>query len=226
MKKLILLMLLNMFIVIQVFSQERIITDNELSAKINKSTQSLKGRIYRLRTTIITEVDGIQQSQNRILVREFNPPDRRRYVSELIMPNTKRVVETIIIGDKKYVRNDSESWVVSNVASKIPKEKIPSKNVRKVQIISTEVKYVGKDVLNGKSLDVYEQLTKTKLTSEKSKSFTDLEQKSKYWFDAAGFVIKYTNEELNLSAPMKLITRQTWIYEYDDGIKIEAPKMP
>lgn len=103
------------------------------------------------------------------------------------------------------------------------KKKPLSKRSVKANQLSNEIKYRGKETLNGEEVDVYDISKITRFTSEKSTK-PDLASKITYWFNKDGLVVKYLNEENVLTDVMKITSTTVWIYEYNPkDLKIEAP---
>jgi hypothetical protein len=192
-------------------------------ARINEKSRELQfGMNYRVKQTRTSKVNGVQSSPNELSVNEFIRPDKKRHVSEMTAGNATRKVELIVIGNKKYSRRENGSWKVSVLEKK--EEKSLSQGSVQTNQLSNEIKYRGKEKLNGEEVDVYDISKITKSTSEKKQTQPDLASKITYWFNKDGLVVKYLNEENVLTESLKITSTQMWIYEYNPkDLKIEAP---
>lgn len=222
MKKLILLVIFCLGISFGIFSQEKDITENEFSQIYNISTQQLKDNSYRVRQIFENENNNIISPFGNSIVSEIVSPNKKRIISERKAPKSNQVTEIIILGDKRYVRVGSEDWK----EKPLQQSEKTDKTSPLIIIESDGYKLIGTETLNGEKTNVYQRSGTKKFASNANSKTVVYLFKSTYWFNKNGFLLKYVGEEQTPDIKVKKISRQIWIYEYDDSIKIEAPKMP
>lgn len=124
--------------------------------------------------------------------------------------------ETIEINNRKYLRENNGKWkdITKSEAggfgggsgSEIKNEK------------TAEHRYLGKQMVNGQTVDVYEQKITRKYENIEGLSVNE----KKIWIDQKG---RYLKTETKTRIGDRNIFQMTVEYEYDPGIKISVPKI-
>lgn len=206
---------------INIFAQDKAISESEFKIVHNKWIQLSKQQTYRINRTIESQLNGKPSNHTEESYFEYVPPDRRRYVSEIKTQRLNTKTETIQIGEKKYTRKDFGEWKEVEV-----KEKSQSKRSYKITDEQREYRYIGKESLDNQKADVYERLIKHKIIDDKSQKESFSTIKEKYWFGENGLLLKMQMETEIVSGIMRSFSRRVWTYEYDPNIKIEVPIIP
>ena len=123
--------------------------------------------------------------------------------------------ETIEINKRKYLKKNNGNW-----------EDITESKTGRFGVLTGEIKnektvegrYLGKQTLNGQTVDVYEQKTTRKYEDRDDLSVYE----EKIWIDQKGRCLK---TETKSRIGDKHIFQMTVEYEYDPNIKIIAPKI-
>jgi hypothetical protein len=208
---------------INAFGQSKTISKDEFFNAFKKWEQQSKEKIYRIRIIKEVQINGNPTNRVEESYSEYVPPDKRRVVYELKTPtfNSKIetiLIETILIGEKKYTRRNSGEW-----REVIVKEKAAPKNDKKITVESDEYKFVGQETINGQNAVLYERVTKHKITLEKNPTESFSTIRTRCWFDKDGLLLKSETETEVVSGITKSLTRGISVYQYDLNIKIEAP---
>ena len=203
---------------LNISAQEKIISENEFKEIQAKAKEKLQNKIYRLTKTEEQFSDrNLEPEKVEINILEIVPPDKRREVNEIKSPNENSKREEIWDGKNQYVRENNGDWKKYSGGGN------GSGGSFKSGKITTTYKFIGKSTLNSQLVNVYEvemnrKAVKYNMTSRFEVNYIE---KTKYWFSENGFLLKSVREEE--SADSKWLTRESWIYEYDPNIKIEAP---
>ena len=158
---------------------------------------------YRLRETTTMSGQGGNQTFSRVL--EVVPPDRFHAMLDQY--------ETITIGDVQYTRVNG-TWSQSSRVDK----RNASKGVGKLILQQIEsgalvITYIGRDAADGKPAQLYEMSGTLKIGE------TEIKGQQKIWISVAeGLPVKYASKSESPYAIDSVLT-----YEYDPGIRIEAP---
>lgn len=158
---------------------------------------------YRLRETTTMSGQGGSQTFSRVL--EVVPPDRFHAMLD--------EYESITIGDVQYTKLNGK-WSQSSRADK----RNVSGGVGKLILQQIEsgaliITYIGRDAADGKAAQLYEMSGTVKIGE------TEIKGQQKIWISVAeGLPLKYASKSESPYAIDSVLT-----YEYDPGIKIEAP---
>jgi hypothetical protein len=123
--------------------------------------------------------------------------------------------ETIEINNRKYLRANNGKWedVTESKTSRFGGTGIEIKHEE-----TAERRYLGKQLVNGQTVDVYEQKITRKYEDRDDLSVNE----EKIWLDQKG---RYLKTETKSRIGDKHIFQMTVEYEYDPSIKITAPKI-
>ena len=158
---------------------------------------------YRLRETTTMSGQGGNQTFSRVL--EVVPPDRFHAMLDKY--------ESITIGDVQYTRVNG-TWSQSSR----PDKRNVSGGVGKLILQQIEsgalvITYIGRDTADGKAAQLYEMSGTLKIGD------TEMKGQRKVWISVSeGLPLKYAGKSESPYAMESVLT-----YEYDPGIKIEAP---
>jgi len=204
---------------INVFTQEKTVSEQEINTLKDNAYKKLKGKTYRV-TMVSKHYKNLGDASpyySANEVSEYAPPDRKRDVREVTNEKGTTLTETITIGQKRYTRQNKEGW----------KELKPSDN-RSFSTLSgdalgnqttVEVKYKGKTTIKNQSADLYEITTTRNYNDPRFRSTTVSVER--FWFNKDGMFLKKENQ--SKVDDVKFIVDIVWEYEYDPSIKIEAP---
>jgi len=212
---------------INIFAQEKMVSEQEITNLRNNAYEKLKNKTYRVIMTSEGYVNAKDSSPNQFVkgITEYISPDRLHSIYERKTGETTFREEAISIGQKKYVKQDNENWKellpLGNSAGNATG--IGSGSGFKTAIIdnekTVEYKYKGKETIKNQKADLYVVTTMRKYNSPNFKSTTVITEK--FWLDKDGVFLKRESEtKLNYK---KVINHILWEYEYDPNIKIEAP---
>lgn len=201
------------------FAQEKVVTEEELTALKNNAYGKLKDKIYRVTMISKSYKNASDLSPNYFIneVSEYVPPDRVRRLRETKNEQGASRTEAILIGQKTYVKLKNEDW------KELPPLEDKSFGGIKADVSdrqkTVEVKYKGQTTIKNQSADLYEIRVTRKYDSPTFRSITvDIER---YWLNKDGMFLKRESESKRDSE--KAILHIIWEYEYDPSIKIEAP---
>lgn len=201
-----------------VSAQEKILSENEFKEIVARAEQNLKGKTYRLTRTeeIFSDRSANAESVN-IEINEYVQPDKWREVVETKSTNKNSRIERIWDGKNLYERENDGEWKKFSGGGGI------SGSIKSGKI-TTIYKFIEKSVLNNQPVNVYEveQNRKAAKLSQNGMYEVHYIERTKYWISEDGYFLKKLSE--NEIAGSKSLIRETWIYEYDPNIKIEAPK--
>jgi ribosome-associated protein YbcJ (S4-like RNA binding protein) len=126
--------------------------------------------------------------------------------------------ETIEINNRKYLRKNNGQWkdITDPKANEFRGGIITGEIV--VNKENAERKYLGKQMLNGQTVDLYEQKITRKYEDMEGLSVNE----EKIWIDQNG---RYLKTETKSRIGDKHIFQMTVEYEYDASIRISAPKI-
>lgn len=200
----------------QGFAQTREISEQEFKKVEDSAYQKTSAESYR----------KVLKSQHFHHISDKEPYFQRNVTTERtangyyeILEDTKgkeiERTETIEINKRKYLKKNNGKW-----------EDITDKAGRFDSFIGGEIKnektveskYLGKETLNGQTVDVYEQKTTRKYEDRDDLSVYE----EKIRIDQKG---RYLKTETKSRIGDKYIFQMTVEYEYDPGIKITAPKI-
>lgn len=209
---------------LNVFSQEKSLNEQEFTALRNTASEKLKSRNYRvvMSSESYKSVNDSSPYYFTSEITEYILPDRRHYILERKTELNTTREETISIGQRKYSRQNNEVW----------KELLPVGNNNgggsgsgsgfsgsPLNYEKTiEYKYKGKETVKNQKADLYEVLTTTKYNSPNFRATTIMTER--FWFDKDGMFLK---TEIESKINNKVNSHTVREYEYDPKIKIEAP---
>lgn len=198
-------------------SNENVIEESKFKELLAKTTENLKDKTYRLTETTEYFPDrdaNVESVATKIL--EIVVPNKRREVEETKSPTKNSRLERIWDGKNLYEKQDDGEW-----------KKYSGGGGTNANITSgrttTTYKLLGKEVLDNKTVDVYESESHriANKVNQTSQYRVEYITKTKYWITEDGLLLKsIKNSEIVGS---KALSRETAIYEYDSNIKIEAP---
>ena len=201
------------------FAQERAATEQELNALEKNAYEKLKGKTYRI-TMVSRHYKNAGDSSPYYFaneVSEYVAPDRKRDVREVTNEKGANRTETISIGQRKYIKQNNESWKELKSSSDRSFGGFTGKTLN--HETKVEVKYRGKTAVKNQNADLYEI---TKIRSYDDPKFRSTTVSTdRFWFNKDGMFLKRENES-NVDN-VKFIVNIVWEYEYDPNIKIEAP---
>ena len=208
---------LNSYVSGQVKTNENVIKESEFNEVLSKATENLKGKTYRL-TKTEEDFNNRNASSESVTINilEIVPPNKRREVEEVKSPSKNTRIERIWDGKNLYEKENDGEWKKYSGGGGLSYDIATGK-------ITTTYKYVGKESLNGKTVNVYEMESHriaNKLTRT-SQYQVEYVVKTKYWISEDGYFLKTLKESDAVGA--EWLRRETEIYEYDPNIKIEAP---
>lgn len=191
-------------------SANRTITKEEYYSTIRKAYEKTQTQKHRIKYT--SENNSPTVEDKRILLTEFVPPNRERYVFDFYEDDNLRHYEEIQIGKTSYVRFDSENW-------RRKTEEDIARGYGRGTDIKIEYLYVGRESVNNQTADLYQ---KTEISGypnlPNSKPVIETE---KYWINADGSVVKYFFSTTDSS--LGTLVNRTKDYEYDSTIQIDTP---
>ncbi len=210
-------------------AQERTIEKSTFDAALKSRFRKYAGQSYRLTTSaenILPSPNGGKVTWRS--VSEFAVPRANRLVYEFDSPAVKSKTETVIIDGKIYSRKDGGEWTVKDFPVKNDEPTAP-----KVKFVvleeQTEYKWLGTQILDKISTNVYAKIEKKKQLNEENKSEIYSSSVTKYWLDQDGGIVKEEtlteNQHKLVNRPLSGIYRslRTSVWEFDPNIKIEAP---
>ncbi len=203
-----------------IFGQEKPLTKSEFSKILDKTERNLAGKTYRVTMTRETFSDRDAKPE-KVHTRIFEklPPDRWREYEETRSSVSLDIVKLERIWDGKtlYERKNDGEWKKSGGSAKLVGGIISGR-------ITKAYKFVEKTTLNGKTANVYEVEINRKTTkiTETSREKVHYIEKTKYWIDQDGSILKKAIESEVVGS--KSLIRDVWIYDYNPkDLKIEAP---
>ena len=198
-------------------TNQNLIEESEFNKILSKAEENLKGKTYRRTKTeeVFADRDATSESV-KIEILEVIPPNKRREVEEIKSSTENRRIERIWDGKYLYQKENDGEWKKYSGGGGI------SFNIATGKITTT-YKFIGNEMLNGKSVKVYEMeshriANKFTRTSQYQVEYV---VKTKYWISGEGYFLKTLKESEIVGS--KSLVRETEIYEYDSNIKIEAP---
>lgn len=203
---------------ISAFAQEKILTESEFNAILERTESKLKTQNYRLTKTEELFLKPNEKAENvRIEIKEVVLPNKWREVIEERSKDKTSKTERLWDGSKLYKRENDGEWKKFDGGGGMGMS-IRSGKFTKV------FKFVEKIVLDGKNVNLYEvQITRVanKFTQTSSYQVTYVE-KSKYWIGEDDLLLKKKVE--NTIQGLEAVAVENWVYEYDPkNLKIEAP---
>ncbi len=198
-------------------TNQNLIEESEFNKILSKAEENLKDKTYRRTKTeeVFADRDAAAKSV-KIEILEIVPPNKRREVEEIKSSTENRKIERIWDGKNLYERENNGEWKKYSGGGGIGFNIATGK-------ITTTYKLIGNEMLNGKSVNVYEVeshriANKFTRTSQYQVEYV---MKTKYWISTEGYFLKSLKESEIVGS--KSLIRETEIYEYDSNIKIEAP---
>lgn len=132
--------------------------------------------------------------------------------------HTGNRTETIIIDSTVYSRRGEGPWMV-----KAPPQRDTTPHFEDVSKLDLKIYKSGNETILGNVASKYEINSKVDKMNLSTRSVDQWTSKIIYWFDADGRFLKI--ESTSYQPPQNEFVRQVRIYEYDSGIKIDAPMM-
>lgn len=198
-------------------ADEHIIEENKFKELLVKTAANLEGKTYRLTETIeyLSDRDAnVESVTTKIL--EIIPPDKWRKVEEAKSPTTNTRMERIWDGKNLYVKENDGEWKKYLGGDSGSGDFTSGRT-------TTTYKFVGREILNNKTADVYESESHriaNKMT-QTSQYRVEYVTKTKYWISGDVLLLKMIKTSEIVGS--KALSRETAIYEYDSTFKIEAP---
>ncbi|MDQ3061947.1 MAG: hypothetical protein M3R14_03665 [Acidobacteriota bacterium] len=215
-----LLFAFTIFLTSCVSAQEKQFTEKEFKEIQAQATEKLQSKTYRLTKTEENFSDReVNPRSVKISILEIVPPNKKREVEELKSPTKNTKEERIWDGKNLYVRENDNDWKKYNGGGSGSGGDFVSGR------ITTIYKFVEKTNLNNKTANVYEVEMNRKAVKYNQTSRFEVQyvERTKYWISEDGYFLKTVKESEIIGS--KSLLRDTWIYEYDPNIKIEAPIM-
>jgi hypothetical protein len=198
-------------------AQEKILSENEFKEISARAEQNLKGKTYRLTRTeeVFSDRSANAESVN-IKINEYVQPDKWREVVEISSTSKKSRIERIWDGKNLYERENDGEWKKFSGGGGIG-------GSIKSGRITTIYKFIEKSVLNNQPVNIYEVEQNRKATKLTQTGIYEVHyvERTKYWISEDGYFLKKVSE--NEIVGSKSLIRETWIYDYNPNIKIEAP---
>lgn len=207
--------------VMVVAGQEREITEKEFWTRQQVPVDKLPNHAYRvvMIQELFRESDGSKWSTNTSTL-EMIWGFRHRILTKAVTAHGTKVNE--IVGTKSWVyeRNDGGDWKRTRSAKLSLTDTEPATETPDPDV-KARCKYIGKAVLDGKPLDLYEMVMNQRFgTGEKGWAST---YTSRIWVNDGGFPIKYVTEVKR--GDSFIASRSTSLYDYVTPISIEVPKL-
>ena len=194
-----------------------VIEESKFKELLAKATEILKGKTYRLTETIEYFPDRDANSESvTTKILEILQPDKRREVEKIKSPTKNSRLERIWDGKNLYEKQDDGEWKKYSGGGGMSSDFTSGRT-------TTIYKFVGKETLNNRTVDLYESESRrvaNKMT-QTSQYRVEYVTKTKYWISEDSLLLKTVKESEVVG--LKALSRETAIYEYDSNIKIEAP---
>jgi hypothetical protein len=205
--------------ILSAFAQEKVITEQELTALKETAYEKLKDKTYRVTMTSegYGKVNDLSSKYSISEVNEYVSSDRH-HIREMKNQQGTTHEESISIGQKKYVKENNKNWRL------LPPSESGNKNFGTVggplnHEKTVVCKYLGEKNIKNQKADLYEIKTTRKYNNPNLRLTT--EDVERLWFNKDGmFLMRESKSRLN---DEKVFTKTIWEYEYDPNIKIEAP---
>ncbi len=230
-----------LFSIINTFSQETAITEDEflaVLAKANKPSWEMKSSPYKI--TLISEIvlkfkqdDFDRPLSSFKTVLEKDGKFASHYVYELSKNSLKEKFESVQIRGNYFERKDDGNWMQISKPSKIlvllalpsPRKYKDTEKSSEAHGRSIEYKYLGKEEITNQIADVY-MTTENSTKGEPSGNKIITSEIRKFWFAQDGEILKLDvkikiDSNGNTSHTHNI---QTW--EADENIRIETPISP
>ena len=170
---------------------------------VTKAYRLQATKAYRLRETTTMSGPGGSQTFSRVL--EVVPPDRFHAMTDQY--------ESITIGDAHYTRVDGKWSQTSRVDKRNASKSVGKQILQQIESGALVITYAGHDAVDEKAAQLYE-ISGTMKIGE-----TEIKGQQRIWLSTAdGLPLKYASKSESPYAMESVLT-----YEYDSGIKIEAP---
>lgn len=221
-----------LFGAVGVLAQERTISKEEFDAALKNPNRIAafvwKGKTWRMTITSETKAEGKKPVDSSTKsISEFAPWQTSRTISEIRTGSKITKSEKIRIGDKIYKRNENEAWTVDPFEEKPPSQRAgtaataaPADGKIERQY---EYKYLGNEMLNDQTTNVYVEILKTKTLDPSTNLERVFTHTNKYWFNEDGTQLKEERVMEGRIESGTFYNRLTMLYELDQNIKIEAP---
>jgi hypothetical protein len=199
--------------IVQVSGQERAITEKQLNDARTSASEALKSKIYRTKT----EASPGSGPEHFFTISEYVPPDRSRLVRVYTFKDKVEKSEIIEIGDRSYARFDGGPWIspyVPNDRYTVSGNQGEAKVERKFEYTLAADRDLGKEKAN---LYVETENFSYEAPGVSYKTVSVI----RYWISKGGLFLR--SEETVHDKDGKSLHRSTVDYEYDPGLKIEAP---
>jgi len=171
--------------------------------EVTRAFRNQSTRPYRLRETTTMSGPGGTNSFSRVL--EVVPPDR----FHATMDN----YETISIGDDHYEKSDGKWSRGSGLGRKNVSREAGEQFLRQIEAGNLAITYIGRDTVDGKPSRLYQ------MTGAMKFGTTEIKGEYKIWLSATEDAPIKTHAKSEAPYVMESVLT----YEYDPGIKIEAP---
>ena len=207
---------------LNIYGQRKEITQSEFSALHQKAAQKSDKLSRRLISEGLTyENDGETIREIKKEINEIESPERMRFFSETqnLLLNKSFSLEIIKYDGFKYHRENNSNWKKEKIAETKSKDKTEPKIKRKYFI----KEHFRAEVKTAYMLESEEEF-KTQVMDYKTKAISEylVLRRIKYWIDKDDLILQ-SNMSIENSETNKIILCQSWLYEYDSTIKVEAP---
>jgi|GEM_PF-2236806 len=199
--------------IVQVSGQERAITQKQFDDARTSASEALKSKIYRTNT----EAAPGSGPQHYSTISEYVPPDRSRLLRVYTFRDKVEKSEIIKIGDTSYARFDGGPWI----SPYVPNDRFTVAGGGREAKVERKFEYtlIADMDLGKEKTDLY--VRREDFSYEASGVSYKTVSFFRYWISKGGLFLR--SEDRVHDKDGKLLHRSITDYEYDPGIKIEAP---
>jgi hypothetical protein len=204
----------------QILAQTRGINEQEFNKVKDSAYQKTSAENYRkkLKSQHYHHISDKEPYFQRNVTTELAAKDYHEILEDVRVDEVKRS-ETIEINNRKYLRENNGKWkdITKPEAGGLGGVFTVTGEVVKNEE-TAEHRYLGKQMVNGQRVDVYEQKITRKYENIAGLSVNE----EKIWIDQKG---RYLKTETKTRIGDKHIFQMIVEYEYDPSIRITAPKI-
>jgi len=211
-----------------VAAQERIIDKTEFDALVasgNNHYFRWKDEKYRMSLFTSSKINGRPQTDwSSKMIHEHGAPNEIRLVSSSTFggkPTSSQ--ESIFFGKWNYSRVENGGW--SRKEREAPsrgREETPESTNQLVKT-DAEYKYLGKEILAGRPVDVYQKTERRTGVNSNNGENVDSDIKATYWFGGDGVMLKKEFRSENRSATLTMQTLMIIEWAIDPSIVVTEP---
>lgn len=205
---------------LSIHAQGKTVSEQELTALINNANKKLSESNYRSISNSKSFKRSSDKTFNQFVtnVVEYISPDHRHTIYEFKSKEMNSRLETISIGQKKYVKRNSEDW--KEIAASENEFGFGGQTGNIDGEVLIERKYKGSEILKNQNAELYEIATTRKYNLPNFKYVYTVTER--LWFAKNGTFLKKESETREDNG--KITYYDILEYEYNPkNLKIEAP---